>query len=170
MQYWWVTASERGDRPWHWEEFFENPRPPRNFRWGHNIQSRSSFKCIEAMAKGDVVVAYQAGEGVLGLATLASEGWQESEGGPYNRFDLDWRPDRFLRLQFLVPLKAIKELPDAKDHFGFVPNPRGTVFEVTSEGFGELLRLALEANPGQSRELRSFLSTAGVPTALHPSD
>jgi len=168
MQYWWVTASERGDRPWHWDEFFEEPEARENYRWGAQIQSPSSFKCIEAMAKGDVVVAYQAGKGVVGLAILASEGCRESEGGPYNRFDL--RRDRrsFLPLQAPVSYQAVKGLPDTREHFGFVRCTLGTVFKVTPEGFSNLLRLALEANPGQAGKLRSFLSAAGVRTALRP--
>jgi hypothetical protein len=120
------------------------------------------------MAKGDVVIAYQAGEGILGLATLASDGWRESKGGHYNRFDLD--KHLFLPLQAPVSYQAVKRLPDAQEHFGAVRFPRGTVFEVSPEGFGSLLRLVLEANPGQSRELRSFLSASGVPSALRPAD
>jgi len=93
---WLVVASERikgKQEGWHWDDFFlrRHEWSPAEFSWGGYewIRSPLSLKCIREMKRGDIVVAYQAGEGIVGLCALASDGYEEVPGsGDLNTFDL----------------------------------------------------------------------------------
>ena len=161
MHYWWVSASEHSEGGWHWNRFFGNPR--RGGRWGGPewIRSPLSHKHIRRMRRGDIVVAYQAREGIAGLAVLASDGYQSSTGADFDIFDLAARP--IIAVKQRIPLDAVRNLPHSKQSFQFVRVLRGTVFEVRSDGFGRLLGLLLAYNPGQARQMSSFISKAKVP-------
>lgn len=79
LNYWWVTASEESEE-WHWKEFFDKPLDRYNAEWW-GTESSVSRKRIKDMRQGDIVVAYQAGEGVVGFACLACDGYQHDAEG-----------------------------------------------------------------------------------------
>src|SRR5712691_1879287 len=160
MRYWWVSASQSSEGGWHWGFFFENPRSGK--RWGGPawIRSPLSHKHIRRMRQGDVVIAYQAKEGIAGLALLASDGYQSSTGADYDIFDLAPRP--LLRLKQRVPLEAVRILPHSRTTIQFVSVLRGTVFRVEPAGFARILGLLLAFNPGQARQTAAFLLKAKV--------
>jgi hypothetical protein len=112
------------------------------------------------MRTGDVVVAYQAREGVSGLARLTSDGYQTRSGGAYDLFDLGATP--IVALRQPVPLRIIRTLPHAESSFEFIRMLRGTVFKVAPIGLTRLIGLMLAFNPQQARQLRSFVSKAEV--------
>jgi hypothetical protein len=158
---WWITASDKNPEnpPWRWEWFFQNPSQHREERgWGGPdwINSYISFARIREMRKGDAVIAYQAGEGIVGLAYLDSDGYQFIEGGEYDTFDL--KPSPTVWLNMVVPYSVIRGLPEAHDNIEFVRIHQGTVFEVTSKGFDAILQCILDLNRNQAKEVRRFLS------------
>lgn len=171
---WWVVASaSAGD--WHWRDFFRNPvEEGRNWGGREWIRSPVSWARIREMRKGDIVVAYQAGEGILGLARLASDGYPESPGGPYDTFDL--APSPIVRLEEPIPLFLVRQLPEARRHFEFLRIHHGTVFRITPEGFQALLHLIRALNPQQEPEIQAFLTqgpvegNAGPGTVGFPSE
>ena len=160
MKCWWVSASEHSEGGWHWGYYFSN-RAAGN-RWGGPdwIRSNLSHKHIRRMRARDVVVAYQAQEGVVGLALLSSDGYQSSTGGDFDMFDLAARPK--VALKQCIPLATVRTLPHARQSFQFVRALRGTVFEIKPAGFERLVGLILAFNPGQARQIGSFLSKAKV--------
>src|SRR4051794_39843750 len=105
MNIWWVVGSERDPNwGWHWREFFENPyEDGPECHWGGSEWIRSSFshKRIEEMRRRDLVVAYQAQEGIRGLASLAADGYRSEPRSPYDKFAL--RPDPIVYLNEPVP-------------------------------------------------------------------
>jgi len=157
MRYWWVSASEHSGGGWHWDDFFDEPR---RMLWGGPkwIRSPLSYKHIRRMRRGDIVVAYQAREGIAGLAVLDSDGYQCEPTGNFDIFDLAARPVFVAKQR--VPLAAVRLLPEADVSFEFLRVLQGTVFEVKARGFDGLLGLLLAFNPGQARRLASFLSKA----------
>jgi len=118
------------------------------------------------MRRGDVIIAYQAGEGIVGMATLAEDGDQSSPGSPYDTFHLKAAP--IIRLNVPVPFDALKLLPHAPSNFEFVRARRGTVFSVQRKGFSRLLGLLLAFNPTQGAKLGAFLraTRATIPYAV----
>jgi EVE domain len=166
MNVWWVTASERSEGGWHWGYFFS--RPTQGHDWGGPewIRSHISFARIRRMRRGDVIIAYQAGEGIVGMATLAEDGDQSSPGSPYDTFHLKAAP--IIRLNVPVPFDALKLLPHAPSNFEFVRARRGTVFSVQQKGFSRLLGLLLAFNPTQGAKLGAFLpaTRATIPYAV----
>ena len=70
------------------------------------------------MRKGDIAVAHQGKEGILGLAYLASNGYPSDYEEQYDCFDL--KPSPTLPFDKLVSYNLIKELPDAIDHIEFI--------------------------------------------------
>jgi len=120
------------------------------------IKSRLSHKNIKEMRKGDIIVAYQASEGVVGLVYLDSGGYPGVKGGKYNMFDMKSSP--IVRLKQPVPLSAISDLLNAREHFEFVRVRLGTVFKVSPEGFEMIVELMVRHNPKQSKEIYEFLS------------
>ncbi len=157
---WWVVASASAGR-WHWRDFFQNPAEEGQ-NWGGRewIRSPVSWARIREMRKGDIVVAYQAGEGIIGLARLASDGYPEVEGGPCDTFDL--APAPIVWLHEPVPLFLVRQIPRARLHFEFLRIHHGTVFRITPEGFEALLRLIRSLNPEQAEELQAFLESEDV--------
>ncbi len=131
---WLVVASERiKGKPegWHWDDFFlrRHEWAPVDFSWGGYewIRSPLSLKCIQRMKRGDLVVAYQAGEGILGLCVLASDGYEEVPGsGDRNTFDL--APEPALRLTTPVPLARLKSESQTAPLFRQL---QGSVFDAT---------------------------------------
>jgi len=160
MRYWWVSASENSEGGWHWGYFFQNPRSGK--RWGGPewIRSTLSHKNIRRIRQGDLVTAYQAKEGIVGLARFASDGYQSTTGADYDMFDLDRQP--VLALKLRVPLDTVRMLPHSKTTIQFVRVLRGTVFEVKALGFERIVGLLLTFNPGQARQIATFLSKTKV--------
>jgi hypothetical protein len=160
INYWWVTASEQNKkRAWHWTYYFEAPDDPANridFGGPQWIKSKISFARIEKMCAGDVTVAYQASEGVLGLAYLASEGYPQVEGGNFDTFDLRAKP--CVLLGESIPLEIVRQLPNAKKNFEFLRVLRGTVFHVSKQGFDELIKVMLSFNPKQQKAIKGFVN------------
>ncbi len=161
IQYWWVTASDKNRvHPWHWRQFFEDSdNPAQRYDWGGPdwINSWVSFARIREMRAGDVVVAYQADEGVVGLVYLASPGYQHFDEGNYDTFDLASTPHAWLTQP--VPYQVIRDLPGARKHIEFVGAKvkRGTVFRISPTGFKMILRLILDFNPNHRGEVGDFL-------------
>ncbi|WP_448593453.1 hypothetical protein [Thermoflexus hugenholtzii] len=152
---WWVVASAAAS-DWHWRDFFRDPAEEgRNWGGREWIRSPLSWARIREMRRGDIVVAYQAGEGVIGLARLASDGYPEVPGGPYDTFDL--APAPLLLLHEPIPLALIRQIPGARSHFEFLRLHHGTVFRITPEGLEALLRLIRALNPEQAADLDAFL-------------
>ena len=150
---WWVVASDQDpEHGYHWDRYFNEPMDPReSYNWGGPkwINSSVSFSRIREMRAGDRVVAYQARQGVLGFAALASDGYQSADEGAFDTFDLAGSPT--IRLGMPIPYAIIRDLPNAKDNFEFVRlYKRGSVYRVTSIGFADLLRLATQLNPDQA--------------------
>lgn len=146
---WLVVASERiKGKPegWHWDDFFlrRHEWAPAEFSWGGYewIRSPLSLKCIREMKRGDIVVAYQAGEGILGLCALASDGYEEVPGsGDINTFDLASEPA--LRLDKPVPLSQLKDDSQTEPLFRQL---QGSVFRAT-EFWDALKRHIVSVNP-----------------------
>jgi hypothetical protein len=158
-QYWWVMANEHSKHPWHWDRFFENPdNSDEAYDWGGPewIKSRMSFGRIKEMCKGDMVIAYQADEGVVGLAYLASNGYKHARSKNFDTFDLKSSPAIWLGES--VPYSEIRNLPNAKEHIEFIKANRGTVFRIDVTGFRMILDLILKLNPSQRGEIQKFLS------------
>ena len=155
---WLVVASERiKGKPegWHWDEFFRHRHEwaPADFSWGGYewIRSPVSLRCVRAMRRGDIVVAYQAGEGIVGLAALASGGYEEVPGtGDLNTFDL--APEPALRLDHPVPLRHLKTDAATAPLFRQL---QGSVFEAT-EFWDGIKRHILANNPHLAEALRIF--------------
>lgn len=160
VHFWWVTGSERGPkRPWHWDNFLSHPK---TVDWGGPdwINSPMSFKRIQRMRKGDLVIAYQAGEGILGLTSLASNGYKDPKSIHYDTFDLERTPTVWLR--HAVPLHVVQALPRSSQNFEFVRVLQGTVFRVREEGFRQVLFCSLAFNEDQAKAIRPFLSLSGM--------
>src|SRR5271157_1024772 len=100
-KYWWVTASlNNPTHGWTWSWYFRDPtNRKQNLNWGGPewINSHISFGRIHRMAKGDIVIAYQASEGIVGLARLASRGYKSDKAMNYDTFDLSPKPTIWLK-------------------------------------------------------------------------
>ena len=159
-KYWWVIASLKDPKHgWNWQWFFRSPtNTKQNLNWGgpNWIRSTISFKRIRQMREGDIVVAYQAGEGVVGLARLARSGYRSQLDGEFDTFDLCSRPTVWLRNP--IPFSIIKVLPQAEGEIEFVKILRGTVFAIEGNGFARLIHLVRAFNPGLNRKIDQFLS------------
>lgn len=155
---WLVVASERikgKHEGWHWDEFFlrRHQWAPEDFSWGGYewIRSPLSLKCIRKMRRGDIVVAYQAGEGIIGLCALSSDGYEEVPGsGDLNTFDL--APEPAIRLDNPVPLVQLKNSPEVAPLFKQL---QGSVFEATQFWQG-VRKQILIANPHLTDKLKQF--------------
>ena len=160
---WWIVANDNDPvHGWHWDQFFENPADPEQTdNWGgpNWLRSNVSFIRIEEMRRGDLVAAYQAGEGILGMAMLASDGYRTEETGKYDTFDLASSPA--LRFRMPIPYKIIRDLRASKDDFEFVRIAKqGSVFRISQAGQVRLLQLAREFNPSQAADVDRFLRAA----------
>ena len=166
MSIWWITASERSEGGWHWNNFFAYKGGSHGWGGKDWIKSTSSHRCIRRMKKGDILVAYQTKQGLLGMVTLNSNGYQENTGDPFNMFDISSSPRLMFKQE--IPLRAIQLLPHSKPNFGFLNSPMGTAFEVHQKGFDRLLGLVLAYNPTQAKQLAAFLrkTRAKVPYRL----
>ncbi len=155
---WLVVANERikgKSEGWHWDDFFlhRHEWAPSEFSWGGYewIRSPLSLKCIREMKRGDIVIAYQANEGILGLCALASGGYEEVPGsGDVNTFDL--APEPALRLKKPVPLARLKG--DARTSPLF-KQLQGSVFKAT-EFWEALKEHILTINPHLDSALKRF--------------
>ncbi|MBI3537843.1 MAG: hypothetical protein HY070_09830 [Chloroflexi bacterium] len=161
IQHWWVTASDHSPDPKRqvrWEKFFQNDDSERDNTWGGPdwIKASLSIVHIKEMRKSDVVVAYQAGEGIVGLAYLKTNGYQDPKSRKYDSFDLE--PSPTVWLNTLVPLDSIRHLSNAKQDIEFIKILRGTVFSITQIGFRKILDLIIKFNPDQRKEINDFLS------------
>jgi hypothetical protein len=114
-----------------------------------------SFARIKEMRKKDVIVAYQSAIGVMGLACLASDGYQHVRNGNFDSFNLASAPT--LRFHDPIPYKAIRDISKAQENFEFVRNVKqGTVFSISTKGFADLVQLAVRTNPEQLDAIRLF--------------
>ena len=154
-QGWWVTANAAG-RGGGWDQFFNQhllgPYPWGGPEW---IRSRTSIARIREMRKGDLIFAYQAPQGLVGLTRLASDGYAEQDGGATDVFDLD--PSERLSLPTAVPFKAIRALPGATAEIEAVRMRQGTVFALTPKGIDLLVRAMTEANPALRKAVHAFI-------------
>lgn len=155
---WLVVASERikgKTEGWHWDDFFTRRHEwsTGEFSWGGYewIRSPLSLKFIREMKRGDIVVAYQAGEGILGLCALSSGGYEEVPGsGDVNTFDLACEPA--LRLDKPVLLSHLKSDPQISPLFRQL---QGSVFKATE--FWEGLKWQIiSVNPHLSDAIKHF--------------
>lgn len=170
IQYWWVNASNHSTQPWHWRKFFLKPKPKQGYEYGGTnwIKSSTSHNRINNMRKGDIVIAFQTGEGIVGLALLASNGYQSERGGNYDNFKLSSSPTVWLN--HLIPYSQIKKLPNASNHIEFAGGVKqGTVFTVDQIGFDKIIELVLKANPDQRKEISVFFRTHGSFQSAPPS-
>lgn len=146
---WWVCAStKKHGGGWHWDNFLKRPNSRRQaLKWGGRewINSPASFNRIQNMKRGDYIVAYQAGEGILGIARLQSDGYRSRRFGKFDMFDL--KPGFVFRFEEAVPLSVVRSLPNACDTFEFVRSLRGTVFEIEPGGFERIVFLGAGFNP-----------------------
>lgn len=155
---WLVVASERikgKTEGWHWDDFFmrRHEWSPAEFSWGGYewIRSPLSLKFIREMKRGDIVVAYQAGEGILGLCALSSGGYEEVPGsGDVNTFDLAYEPA--LRLDKPVLLSQLKNDPQISPLFRQL---QGSVFKAT-EFWEGLKRKIVSVNPHLAEAINLF--------------
>src|SRR5205085_436977 len=115
------------------------------------IRSSQSFARIQRMRRGDFVIAYQGGKGIVGIARLISRGYKARGSENFDTFDLDAKVP--IRFQNPIPLAGIKQLPNASDTFEFVRSIRGTVHRVESGGFEQVLALAIAFNPALASQL-----------------
>lgn len=162
INYWWVVASENNpNKQWHWKDFFRVPnKVGETYKWGGPdwISSTVSFARIKEMREGDVVIAYQAAEGVVGLVFLASDGYKYVQSGNYDTFDLEATPKVWLDTK--IPLSEIQKLPDAKKNIEFVRFHQGTVFRVTENGYNSITKVILKFNPNLRKQIHEFLLLA----------
>ncbi len=167
IKHWWVTASDiEPAHAWHWDSFFEDYNDPKNcFDWGGPswIRSRVSFARIKNMHKDDIVVAYQARKGIVGLVYLASNGYQSPKGTNFNSFDL--RPSPNVRLNRLVPYEVVRDAKNAASGIEFVGAKvkQGSVFGIEPDGFDTLISLMVQFNPEQESEIAAFLDVSAMP-------
>ena len=166
-RYWWITASDKDpSHGWNWRQFFEAPYDPKqclDFGGPDWIRSPVSRARVREMCKGDIVVAYQAAEGIVGFVYLASDGYPQAPGGMHDSFDLRSKPTVWLKEP--VPFQIVRELPDAREDIEFVRArvKQGTVFRITERGFDGIVKMARSFNPSQAGEIRRFLSQSPRP-------
>ena len=161
---WWVTANDANPRHgWHWSRYFRNPKDPaERANWGgpNWIKSALAFENIHHMRKGDAVVAYQAGQGFVGLARLFSDGYVTPESGEYDTFDLHWA--HTVWLENPVPFQVVHQLPSAEQEIQALKAVHfGTVLSITPKGFGQMCNLMRAFNPARERQIDRFLSSGG---------
>ncbi|MCC7360797.1 MAG: hypothetical protein IT317_15045 [Anaerolineales bacterium] len=158
---WWVVASDKNpEHGWHWDQFFkEYDDSAQYFDWGGPdwIKSSNSFPLIKQMRSNEIVVAYQAGEGIVGLARLGSEGYMHKDSLHYDSFDL--RPQPHVALERPIPYQVIRDYPHAAQHIEFVwaGFKSRSVFGVTATGLDIVVKLTYQVNPGQRKQVESFL-------------
>jgi len=107
------------------------------------------------MRRGDLIFAYQAAEGLVGLTRLASDGHSCHGDKTTDAFDLD----SATRLWFMrsIPMKVIRDLPESSAEVEAVRMSQGTVYGVTSKGVALLAAAIGEANPGQAEDIYRFI-------------
>jgi len=161
---WWVVASEHMDpykKSWHWDWFFSNPSNGKDWGGPDWVTSTHSYKHIEQMRKGDIVVAYQAYEKeIVGLVYLESRG-KKGSTGQYDTFDLLKSPIVYFPSHRRTPYKAVCSLSQAKKEIEFCSDHvirQGTVFEITQNGFDIILSVIIRLNASQESEIREFLA------------
>ena len=128
MQTWWFNANGNGSPGWNWEQFFSvKGRSLRGYCWGGPtwIKSNTSRSRIRDIVPGDLVVAYQARVGIVGLVRIASNGVNNRAVNRFNKV--------YLR--------------GARTNIEFVSFHQGTVFKVTPRGRYDICLLAAIFNP-----------------------
>ena len=156
---WWIVANDRDpEHGWHWDQFFDEPHDPRQtYNWGGPtwIRSNTSIARVNEMRRGDLVAAFQASEGIVGFARLASDGYKSEDTDKFDTFDLASGPT--IRVRTPIPLEVISQSPTAKEEFEFVRIVKqGSVFRVTSSGSARLFSLARQFNPTQAAQIDTF--------------
>ena len=83
-----------------------------------------SQKRTAEMQKGDFKGAHQSGVGVVGLATLVSDGYKGSNSERFDSFDLS--STRFVLLVKPISWSEVRKLPKAQEDFEFARIHQGT--------------------------------------------
>jgi hypothetical protein len=109
------------------------------------------------MRGGDIVVAYQAGTGVVGFARVERERERGVDSADVNTFLLD--PTQRIGLKHPIPHAVVHLLPGATKTYESLRLKHGSVFAIAPPGTAQLLSLAEAYNPRLRRMLRRF--TAG---------
>jgi len=156
---WLVVASDRDpSHGWHWRGLFLGPSLAGGYmRWGGSdwIRSPLSRRRISEMAQGDLVLAYQAGEGIVGLARLASDGYSSSVAGEFDSFNIALSPK--IRLDCPLPFRVMSDIPLAR-RCEFVRVKRGTVFQVTFSEFRALVEVIFLLNVNRIDEILRLIN------------
>ena len=162
---WWIVANDHDPgHGWHWDRFFsrlEDPSP--TFHWGGPdwLRSTTSIARVREMRRGDLVAAYQASEGILGLARLASDGSISPETGKCDAFDLACVPA--VRLRTPIPLDVLRGQLNAREDFEFLRIVKqGSVFRVSPAGRDRLLSLSRQFNPAQHSRIDALILASVV--------
>jgi hypothetical protein len=156
--FWHVTGSMNGPTyKYHWEKFYLKPKRDSGENWcgDEGVKSGLSNKHIQEMQKNNVIVSYQATEGIVGLARLASGGYCHEEG--YWTFNLKTKPT----VWFENPLTCaeMRNLPRA-DKIEFIKvGCAGTVFKITQGQFANLVKAVLDKNRKKRGEVEQFLGS-----------
>jgi hypothetical protein len=107
------------------------------------------------MQINDVVVSYQVGEGIVGLARLASVGYPHNDG--YWTFDL--KPKPTVWFPKALRCSEMRRFSNAKRDIEFIRISRGTVFRISRRGFESIINALLTLNPEQSDLLEKYLAS-----------
>jgi len=159
-RFWHVTASQYGPKyDYHWNEFYDEPQGNREGgEWcgRDGIDHGPSIKRIrEQMSLNDIVVSYQAREGILGLARVEKKYRCTRKGKEIWTFDLRTSP----AVGFKNPLTCaeMRRLPGGEE-IEFVRCLRGTVFEIKPFEFKRILSALLRKNPKERGYVDLFLN------------
>jgi hypothetical protein len=161
MRFWWVTAdATRPRHRWKWSAYFQDPTCPierLNYGGPKWIRSGRAFQNIGDMRKGDVVVAYQTREGVVGLARLSSKGLKTRSTKKYDTFNLS--RSNAIQLEQAMPFRVVRQLPEAAESIQAIKEVNfGAVLAITAKGFVQLFHLMIAFNPSQESQLARFVT------------
>jgi hypothetical protein len=155
--FWLVSANENGTvYQYHWREFYNKPNQKTqrdNWCGDQGVKSNTSNARIQEMRINDIIVSYQVGEGIVGFARLASEGYRYRDR--YWTFDL--KPAPIVRFSTVLPFSDMRQLPYARQDIEFVRMLKGTVFRITQRGFENITNALLYLNPKQQDKVQAFL-------------
>jgi hypothetical protein len=156
---WIVKANEKPrqtkKRGFHWRKFFGSQE---EWSWGGRewINSPISMKYLrDEVRKGDTVLAWQVGEGIVGLCKTASGGYEEKKGsGKYDMVNLaasqclEWTSTPIL-------IGEMKQSP-VLGLMEALRTPQGTVFMVTPREWAEIRKLIKDNRLATPAQLRRF--------------
>ena len=150
---WILKASEK--RGWHWRRFFGSGEGD---QWGGKewIKSLASVRHLrEGVRKGNTILAWQVGDGIVGLCKTARGGYEENKGsGKYDMVDLAASPC----LEWTSTPISIGEMKQSPvlGRMEALRMPRGTVFAVTPREWAEIRKLIKDNKLATPAQLRRF--------------